>query len=76
MTHACVYQDKRKTEGSDVRGYAFVAVRESHDDAGSHRGYVDVVFCITQKMTGAAEVGDGEGKGGLWDDVVSVKIIN
>ena len=37
----------------------FVAVRKGHDDAGSHWGYVDAVFFMAQKMTGAAGVSYG-----------------
>ena len=76
MTDACTGRDMRKIEGSDVRECDFVAVREGHDDAGSHRGYVDAVFCIAQKMTDAERVGDGEGRGGRGDDVVALKSIN
>ena len=76
MTDACAGCEMRKIEGSDVGGCAFVAVREGHDDAGSHRGYVDAVFCIAKKMNGSAGVGNGEGRVGCWDDVVAVKSIN
>ena len=73
MIDACTGQEMRKIEGINVRACDFVAVREGHDDAGNHRGYVDAVFCIAQKMTGAAGVGDGRERGGRGDDVVEVK---
>ena len=76
MTDTCAGWDMRKIKGRDVHRCDFVAVREGHDNAISLRGYVDEVFCITRKMTGAAGVGDGEGRGGRRDDVVAVKNIN
>ena len=59
-----------------MHGCDFDAVREGHSDAGSHRGYIDAVFCIAQKMTSAAGFGNGEGTGGRGDDFVAVKSIN
>ena len=76
MIDSCAGQDRRKIEGNNVHGCDFVAVREGHNNAGSHRGYFDTVFCIAQKMTGAARAGDGEGRGGRGDDFVAVKSIN
>ena len=77
VTDACNGRDMGKVKGSDVcQGY-FVTVRKGDDDAVSHRGDIDAVFCIARKMTGAAGVGDGEGRGlGRWDNVVAVKSIN
>ena len=46
MTDACAGRVMRKIEGSDAHGCNFVVVREGHEDAGSHRGYVDAVFYI------------------------------
>ena len=51
-----------KVEGSDVCQDDFFTVRKGDNNSVSHRGDVDVVFCITRKMTGAAVVGDGERK--------------
>ena len=76
MTDTCAGRDMSNIEGSDVCGCDFVAVREGHGDAGSHRGYIDAVFCIAQKMTSAAGFGNGEGTGGRGDDFVAVKSIN
>ena len=70
------WQGHAEIEGSDVCGCGFVAVMEGHDDAGSNQGYVDAVFCIARKMTGADRVRYGEGRGGRGYDVVAVKIIN
>ena len=56
--------------------FSSMILTEGHDDAGSHRGYVDAVFCIAKKMNGSAGVGNGEGRVGCWDDVVAVKSIN
>ena len=49
MTDVCAGRDMRKIERSDVCGCDVVAVRENYDDAGSHRGYVNSVFCIRKK---------------------------
>ena len=77
MTDACAGQVMRKVKGSDVCQGDFVTVRKGDENSGSHRGDVDTVFCIAQKMTGASRVGDDEGRGrGCWEDVVVVKIIN
>ena len=54
----------------------FVAVRKGHDDSSSHRGYVDAVFFIAKKKSGASGVGYGEGRGGHGDDVVAAESIN
>ena len=76
MTDACARRDMRKMEESNVHGCDFFAVREDHNDDGSHQGYVDAVFSIARKMTGAAGVGNGEGRERRGDDVVVVNIIN
>ena len=77
MTDACAGQVMRKVKGSDVCRGDFVTVRKGDDDAGSHQGDVDAVFCIAQKMNGAAGVGNGKGGvQGRWDYVVAVKSIN
>ena len=66
-----------KVEGSDVCRGDSVKVRKCDNNSGSHQGDVDAVFYIARKMTGAAGVGDGEGRGqGYWDNVVAVKSIN
>ena len=70
---ACAGQDMWKVKGSNLCRSDFVTFRKGDDDAGSHWGDVDTVFCIAQKMTGAAGVGDGRGRGGRGDDVVEVK---
>ena len=77
MIDACAGRDMGKVVGSDVCRGDFVTVRKGDDDAGIHRGDVDAIFCVVRKMTGAARVGDDEGRGrGSWDDVVAVKSIN
>ena len=77
MTDVCAVRYTGKVKGSDVCRGDFVTVRMGDDDAGSHRGDVNTVFCIAQKMTGASGVGNCDGRGqGRWDDVVAMKSIN
>ena len=77
MTDTCAGRDMGKFEGSSVCQGDFVIVRKGDDDADSHRGDINILFFIARKITGAAGVGDSEGRGlGRLDDVVAVKSIN
>ena len=77
MTDTCDGRDMGMVKGSDVCRGDFVTVRKDDYNVGIHQGDVDAVFCIAQKMTCVAGVGDGKGRGqGRWDNVVAVKSIN
>ena len=77
MTDVCAVRYTGKVKGSDVCRGDFVTSRKGDDDAGSHRGDVNAVFCISGKMNGASGIGDGDGRGqGRWDDVVAMKSNN